>query len=239
MPSISAILKVLSEFLIAGGGAAAITWAILSKFGNRWLDHAFARRLESLKHEEAKEIERLPHQITSLFSRTSKIHEKEFEILPVAFLNLHKAYGACFDVGSALQRFPALNDMSETQFAEFVAVCRLPNFRKQELLPLQAMDRNDYYRRWIFWTDLSEAKSLHSDFHNLLVMNRIFMTDGLRKQFMEIDTLIGSVLTALEIDRQTPGTGLLARARSDLAKIVPLLDPLEMAIQKRLHYDEA
>jgi hypothetical protein len=231
------ILKALTAILAAGGGVAVIVWAVLAKFGDRWLEHRFAKRLETFRHEEAKEIEHLRHQITSLFSRISKIHEKGFEILPIAFLNLHKAYGACFELGSALQRFPMLNQMGDSHFAEFVEACRLPKFRKQELL--QAADREEYFRRWVFWTDLAEAKSLQSDFHNFLVMNRIFMSDGLRRQFMEIDGLISSVLIALEIDRETPGSGLLGRARDDLGKIQPLLDPLEEAIKKRLHYDEA
>lgn len=216
---------------------AGIVWAIFAKFGDRWLEHRFAKRLETFKHEEARELEHLRHQITSLFSRISKIYEKEFEILPIAFLNLHKAYGACFELGSAFQKYPALNQMNGSLFAEFVEACRLPTFRKHELL--QAADREEYYRRWIFWTDIAEAKSLQNDFHNLLIMNRIFMTESLLKQFMEIDGLISSVLTTLEIDRETPGSGLLARAREDLAKIQPLLVPLETAIQKRLHYDEA
>jgi|HubBroStandDraft_6_1064221.scaffolds.fasta_scaffold01006_2 hypothetical protein len=233
------VLKTLLAILAAGGGGAAIAWAIFAKFGDRWLKHRFEKRLEMFKHEEAKELEHLRHQITSLFSRISKIHEKEFEILPIAFLNLHKAYGACFDLGSELQRVVTLDRMGDSHFAEFVEACRLPAFRKQELKSLNGADRDEYYRRWIFWTDLIEAKSLHNDFHNFVVMNRIFMTEGLRKQFVEIDRLISSVLGALEIDRQTPGSGLLADARVELAKIRPLLDLLETAIQKRLHYDDA
>jgi len=70
-------------------------------------------------------------------------------------------------------------------------------------------------------------------------MNRIFMTDDLRQQFAAIAKLISSVLIALEIDRQTPGSGLHSKVRKDLAEIEPLLEPLEMVIQKRLHYEEA
>lgn len=95
--------------------------------------------------------------------------------------------------------------MGDSHFAEFVEACRLPAFRKQELRTLQGADRDEYYQRWIFWTDIAEAKSLQKDFRNFLVMNRIFMTENLRKQFTEIDRLIFSVLTAQEIDRQMPG----------------------------------
>jgi hypothetical protein len=231
------VAKFVAKLVIAGGGMAAIVWLVLTKFGDRWLEHQFAKRLETFKREETEELEHLRHKITSLFSRISKIHEKEFEILPAAFLNLHKAYGACFELVSALQGFPALSQMGDLQFAEFVAACRLPEFRKNELL--HATDRDGYYRRWIFWTDLAFAKHLQSEFHNHLVMNRIFMTDDLRAQFGEIDRLISSSLTALEIDREAPGSGLLERSREDFKKIEPLLAPIEAEIQNRLHYGEA
>jgi hypothetical protein len=231
------ILKVIGKFTAAGGGGAAIAWLIFSKFGDRWLEQRFATRLEQFKHEKAQEIERLRHQITSVFSRISKIHDKEFEVLPAAFLKHHHAYGKCFRLGSALQQYPALNQMGASLFAEFVANCSLPEFRKKELL--KATDREDYYNRWIFGVHFGEAQSAYDDFHNFLVMNRIFMTDDLRQQFAAIAKLISSVLIALEIDRQTPGSGLHSKVRKDLAEIEPLLEPLEMVIQKRLHYEEA
>jgi hypothetical protein len=233
----SEITKAVAKFVAAGGGGAAIAWLIFSRLGNRWLEQRFATRLEQFKHEKAQEIERLRQQITSTFSRISKIHEREFEILPVAFLKLHQAYGKTFALGSAFQRCVALNRMDPVLFAEFVQTCRLPDLRKRELLATS--DREDYYRRWIFWVDLDEAQAAQADFHNFLVMNRIFMTDGLRQQFSDIDKLISSALTALEIDRQTPGSGILQNARDDLAKIGPLIGPLETAIQKRLQYEEA
>jgi hypothetical protein len=231
------IAKALAAVVLAGGGIAAIVWAVLAKFGDRWLEHRFAKQLEAFKHEEAKELENLRHKISSLFSRISKIHEKEFEILPVAFLNLHKAYGACFEMVSAYQRLPALSKMSSSQFAEFVETCRLPNFHKEELL--KATDPDAYYQRWIFWVDLAEAKRLAGEFHNHLVMNRIFMTEELRQQFGKIDRLLSSALSALEIDREAPGSKLIDRARDDFKEIEPLLAPLETSIQNRLHYGEA
>src|SRR5207253_1510705 len=49
--------------------------------------------LERFRHEQAKEIEHLRHEINSLFSRVSKIHEREFEVLPAAWQKLHESYG--------------------------------------------------------------------------------------------------------------------------------------------------
>lgn len=197
----------------------------------------FATRLEQFRHEKSQELEQLRHQINSTFSRVSKIHEREFDVLPAAFLKLHQAYGASSGLASALQRYPSLDAMDDEGFAAFVANCRLPEFRKKELLTTK--DRTDYYARWIFWVNLADAKSLLSEFHNYLMMNRIFMTDSLQTQFGEIDRLMRSVLTALEVDRDFPNQDLQNGMRSDLGKIEPLLQPLETAIKERLRYGQA
>ena len=233
------LLKTLGALAAASGCGAGIAWAIFTKLGDRWLEERFAKRLETFKHEQTKEIEQLRHRITSLFSRISKIHEKEFEVLPEAWLKLHDAYGKVFHVGSALKRFLALHQMSEANFEEFVATCRLPEFRKQELLQLQAADRTEYYSRWIFWSDFAEAQSAMNAFHNYFVMNRIFMTDSLRQKFGEIDVLLNSVLSSLELDQQIPSPTLKTQLSADLAKIQFLLVPLEKAIQDRLRFEDA
>lgn len=114
----------LAVFATAGGGAA-IAWAIFSKFGDRWLENAFAKRFEAFKHEQAKELEHLRHKITSLFSRISKIHDKEFEVLPVAWFKLHEAYGRIYELCSAYKEFPELGQMNALHFEAFVAACGL------------------------------------------------------------------------------------------------------------------
>ena len=236
---LSKVAETIGALLVAGGGGAAIAWGIFSKFGDRWLEQRFATRLEQFRHEKAQEIERLRHQIAAAFSRISKIHDKEFEVLPAAFLKLHQAYGSCTGLTSAWQQYPDLDRMNDILFAEFMQMSRLPTFRNDELRLLRPGDRNEYYRRWIFWVEFAEAKRAQGEFHNYLVMNRIFMTQSLRDQFGEIDRLMNSALISLEIDWQGPGTVLLDKARKDIADIGPLMAPFETAIQERLHYQEA
>ena len=44
------VIKVAAKFVAAAGGGAAIAWLIFSKFGDRWLEQRFAKRLEEFKH---------------------------------------------------------------------------------------------------------------------------------------------------------------------------------------------
>ena len=90
---------VLSVVVSGGGAAALILWAC-KNFGVKWLDAQFAKRLEAFKHEQAKEIEGMRRQVQWEFSRISKIHEREFEILPKAWLLLHEVHGHTAGLGS-------------------------------------------------------------------------------------------------------------------------------------------
>jgi len=236
------ILNSLLAVVAAGGGGAVIASLIFAKFGESWLAEKFAKRLEIFKHEQAKDIEQLRHKITSLFSRISKIHEKEFEVLPTAWLKLHQAYGQTYQVCSAFKQFPDLNQMNAIHFEAFVEACKLHDVKKKELLQLQVCDRNAYYQLWKFWADITEAKSAQEDFNNFLVTNRIFMTKTLCEQFNEINRLMRSILIAEEMVKQMPHVQLVEVRKQleiDLTKIQPLLPPLEEAIQERLHYGEA
>jgi hypothetical protein len=225
------IINNLGQIVAAAGTGAVVAWAMFTKFAESWLAGKFAKRLEMFKHEQA-----------SVFSRISKIHEKEFEVLPTAWLKLHQAYGQTAELCSALKRFPDLNQMNIAQFEAFVTACRLHEVHKKELLQLQISDRNTYYQRWIFWADISDAKSAQEDFNNYLVMNRIFMTESLCERFSDINKLLKSILITEEMVKQMPHVPMVElrnQLEVDLTKIQPLFPPLEKAIQERLHYGEA
>ena len=78
------------KFVAAGGGGAAVAIGMFKTLGKGWLDQQFKERLERLKHEQAKEIEAGRQKVQAIFSRISKVHEKEFEVLPKAWFLLHR-----------------------------------------------------------------------------------------------------------------------------------------------------
>ena len=165
-------------------------------------DQHFARQLQRLKHDQQKEIEQVRYQINSQFSRISKIHEKEFEILPEAWALLQQAHGAVFQVASRFRRDPDLDGMSDAEFHEFVASCRLQIFQKEELDVLRAPNRNQYYRDAIFWVELNDAtQAAQIKLNNYLVLNSIFMTQDLRQKFKAINGALSKVVIEVETAR--------------------------------------
>ena len=131
--------------LMASGGGVAIAYKAFQRFGERWLDARFGERLEKLKHEQQKEIESIRQQVQWHFSRVSKVHEKEFEILPRAWFLLHRAYGRAGDLVSRLKQVPDFLNMSDPVLEEFVAASQLSENDKQRLLSAPRTDRHKHY----------------------------------------------------------------------------------------------
>jgi hypothetical protein len=85
------VIRTILQMLAVGGGATVLAYGAFVWLGQRWLEQQFAKDLERFRHEQAKEIEHVRHEINSLFSRVSKIHEREFEVLPAAWQKLHES----------------------------------------------------------------------------------------------------------------------------------------------------
>ena len=138
------VLAVVGALVLVGGTAAAAAYELFMWFGKGWIERNFKEQLEQLKHEQQKEIEQIRHQINSVFSRISKVHEKEFEVLPTVWQLLQEAYGITSSLVSAFKQMPDLNRMGDLQFEEFVKSSRLVDYAKDELR--RASNRMDIIR---------------------------------------------------------------------------------------------
>jgi hypothetical protein len=232
-------LTLMVKLIAAGGGGAVVAYGLFQWLGKSWLDQHFAKQLEQLKHDQQKEIEQVRYQIDSQFSRISKIHEKEFEILPEAWTLLRQAHGAVFQVTSVIRRDPDLDRMTDPQLHEFLASCPLPGFQKAELCDLKPPNRNQHYRDAIFWVELSDARQAHIKLNNCLVLNSIFMTQDLRQKFKAINDALTKALIEVEIARNSPSPELRTSVSETLASVGKMFDDIESAVQKRLHYEDA
>ena len=91
-----AFIQWLKTTLPTAAVTVAAAWAFLKWWGAKWIENRFSKNLEAFKGEQQKllevykaeqqrELEHLRHRLSS---RISKIHEKEFEVLPKAWLML-------------------------------------------------------------------------------------------------------------------------------------------------------
>ena len=115
----------LGKIIAYGGGSVAIAYAAFTFFGKKWIENLFKKKIEVYKHEHAKEIERLKYQINSLLNRVTKIHEKEFEVLPAAWNKLYDALEMISSFTSTFQQYPDLDRFSPDELSKFAISYKL------------------------------------------------------------------------------------------------------------------
>ncbi|MCA1530882.1 hypothetical protein [Bradyrhizobium yuanmingense] len=85
MDGFDLLLKAAGAVLVAGGGAAALILGPLRYLADKWLTSKFNQRLEQFKHVQQVEMENLRFKIDSMFDRTTKLHQREFDVVPAAW----------------------------------------------------------------------------------------------------------------------------------------------------------
>ena len=199
-------------------------------------------RLEQLKHDQQKELEHVRHEIQSVYSRVSKIHEREFKVLPKAWLLLHETFGAAMNSVARLKQIPDFRSMDDDLFEGFLRESRLYENQKKRMRELSdTTERLNYYRRAIDLVDLDFAQEKHRLFQNYLIENSIFMTPDLQKSFSEVANDLGQGLVSYEVGRSitAPSDKLLTESYELITKVKDKAARVEAAVQARLHYEKA
>lgn len=223
------ILSFIGQIVLYGGGSAVVAYSIFALLGKNLIERWF---LKSFKHYE--------YQINALLNRVTKIHEKEFEVLPKAWEKLQDALGQVNHLASPIQYYPDFIRMSEREFREFIEYTKLKKHEVEELARLSPADRNNYYMDRIFWYELHEVKSRINDLHNYLVYNKIFLSKDLFEEFGKLDRMLRESAAGIESDHRykenKSTTQGWERLKTDSQEIA---DRIEILVQGRLHYPEA
>ncbi|KAF0220177.1 MAG: hypothetical protein FD174_1416 [Geobacteraceae bacterium] len=221
--SISVIIAFAAKTLTAAG----IAYALLQLYGKKWLETQFSKKLEDHKGK-----------INALFSRISKIHEKEFEVLPEAWRLLQHALGLVSALASPLKTYPDINRMNPAEFDGFLATTRLNDLDKKALA--SASDRNKFFQERIFWYDLQDAREAVNAFHNYTILNKIFMTKELFDAFKAVDDLLMDTILEQEIGTEAGDRSMTRNYyKTTRTQIEPLVANIEVLVQERLHHAEA
>jgi hypothetical protein len=237
---LEAVGKAIAAVLAVGGGGAVIAYFTFQWLGKTWLEQKFAKQLEQFKHERNKEIERVRHEINSLYSRISKVHEKEFEVLPKAWELLHRANGATFQLVKALREDADVARMSDPQLAEFLDHSVFAEFKKNEIRAATGQERESIYQEAVFWREWNDATNAQKELNNYLSLNSIFMTKALREQFRAINLALVRINITEEAFHGQHHTAEMRKTISqDLDKVGKLFEQIEVEVQKRLRYEDA
>ena len=233
------VLQGLTPILIASGGGAAAVTAILRLFGSKWIDKYFSQQLKQFERRQQEIILHQQYQINSLFSRVSKIHEKEYEVLPRAWLLLQDSCNELKSLSNPFQTFPDLNRYTPNELAEFLEKSSLKAFQKEEILGQN--DKVAYYRNAMYWIRVKVVCDVIVEFRRFLLYNRIFLSRELFSLFREIEIAIINIQVDLENpdDPERPYDRRPSSFMESVKKINQLSEQIELAVQNRLHLSDA
>jgi hypothetical protein len=234
--------KWAAAIVTAGGGGAVVADGLFKHLGTNWLDQHFKEKLEGLKHAHQQEIELLKHEITSLFSRVSKIHQKEFEVLPTAWLKLNELHGTVMIVLDLTRRYyPDFERLPEAKFEEFLSTSRLTENQRNELRSLEPASRRAYFRDATAGIDMDDANEKLRLFKNYLIEHSIFMTDELREKFNAAHKTLVEATVSYDVGKSAQDWEMRAAGWKKMLdqSLTATINDVERAVQNRLHYNEA
>lgn len=235
MEYLAPILKFVGGIVVAGGGLSLIVYQTFKHLAAKWLDSRFEERLQSLKHDQSKEIERLRLKIAMLLDRATKLHQHEFETLPEGWDKLNESFWAMKGVSLSLQTFPDLERMDSTHFEEFVDGLNFLPWEKRELRRHSGSDRNKFYQKQTTLRQLNETKGKIRDSAIFLSRRGIFVSPPILAKMKELNDMVWK--TYVEFELNTTHEGLphkMDRLMEFSEKGEPMLSELEVIVHQRL-----
>ena len=94
-------------------------------------------------------MENLRFKISTLFDRTTKLHQREFEVVPTAWALLVECKNQVSAFITAYQQYPNLDRMTGPQLDEFLEDSFLTKWQRDEIKA--ATKKTDYYIDAVFF----------------------------------------------------------------------------------------
>lgn len=227
------IFVFLGKVIAYGGGSAAVAYLLFQYLGKAWIENKFADRLEQLRHSQALELQRLRVEIDSMLSGAIKIQDKEFEVLPEAWIKLDDAYGNVAQLVSPVQWHNDLSRMRPDQLEEVLAESDLRESEKTDIR--NAANKTETYLEARFWHRLNRVRKAVADFHNYVERNSVFMPPELKGDFEKASNELWSAMTSKEVGHGAKDWKLQNEGWDKIKKDVePLKKTIHDAIYKRL-----
>lgn len=255
MDNLAPVWDWVRRVLVFSVPSAGIVFILFRWAGNTWVGRLINRDLERFKREQQEklelfkgeqqiELERFRHILSS---RVGRIHEKEFEVLPKAWLmvnELRSSVAHAIDV--TIKRYPDFDHFSEGKLESFLndeaAADRLSDYQINQLRNMgTANEQRKYYMDAIMARNMDEAQNKQRLFTNYLIDNRIFMNDELQNTFAKVQEALVSALVSYSVGKNAEDWKLVHAGQTAMidTKMQELVDEVCRAIQKRLRYAEA
>lgn len=226
---------ILGQVGLTVGVAAAAAWGLFRLFGEQWLSARFSERLEALKHAQQRELEQLRLAINTALDRNTKLHEREFAVLPDLWEKLNYAFTGVELIITHEMRVPDLDGMSAPALAHFLEAGALDADQRNEITALPIGKINPFVDM-IFRQNYKLVWDACTDFSMNFAAKGIFVTPGLRASFRELEMIIWGALNEREAQGGGPqANGAMREHRQRLEQEgSQLIKQLETDVQAKL-----
>ena len=213
----------------------------LAKAGEKGKNLARSEDIEKLVAEVralTKTSEDIKAELQARFSRISKVHEREFEILPKAWFMLHMAVGAAHAAVIGIA-YIKLVEMPVDEYEDLIEKSGLADYQKKRLLPLKGIDRFNSYYDERSTASSREAAEDHRIFSNYLIEHRIFMSAPLHTAFLRFANQLQTGLTEYSMGKDTKSEVMIEDGKKKIVDLYEEMPGLEKMVQERLRFEEA
>jgi hypothetical protein len=236
-----AVLISIIQIIGAGGGAAVILYGIFAKWGEKWLDSRFATRLQELQHLHERELESVRYAVQSTFSRITKIHEREFEVLPKIWLMIQDTLGqAAHAVGATIIQLPSFRNMADEDIEDYFQSVGFSESQKKQILRSSDPDeRREQCSQVLMYRNMFEAKEKQRLLNNYIIENRVFMTPELDALMSDVSLALATGLGSFEIGKRSHSREIEMEGFHKITNLNGKLPAILKAIQERLCHPAA
>ena len=229
------IIQFILKLLAYGGSGALVAYGLFKFLGKKWIENKFQKSLENHKHKHDEEIQRLKCEIDLQLSRVTKIHEKEFEVLPQAWVKLDNLSDLNRQFLRETYHIPELDQKPPSELEKFLSEHDCTESAKQRIC--RAADKKSQY----FHEKSKKFTDACLDFQDYIAKNAIFLSSDIKGKFKEAEITIRGVWAIREATENTQGRqeGIMKVCNIVTEKIPPIMDEIEQLVQKRLRFHEA
>ncbi len=207
--------NLIFSVVAAGGGGALIAFGIFKTLGTKWLDSRFAAQLEEQRAKYATETEHLRFKIAGMLDRTTKLNQREFEVLPDIWAKADEAHRHAASLVGRWRKYPDFSRLSGGAFETQLKESPLEDWQRVEMRALPASERNAYYSERMKWIELYRAKVASHDFSKALSTNGIYLHPDTFAQIDAFATMIFEAVRDWGLDAEMRSIGAGAGEEED------------------------
>ena len=204
---------------------------------DKWLTKRFQGQLDALRHVQALEFAKLKIAFDAKLHRATKLHEREFEILPKAWHMLGEAGGAIQLLINPDQTHTDVDKLDQLALREFLGPIPLSDGEKQAILEAPSGERTNLFIERKLRYQMVEASTLAQNFHNFIAGHGVFIEPTLRKKLLKLSEVYASVVSThsmLLVHGTPPKVDVGALNRRKLESTTTLISEIGDAISERI-----